>query len=222
MINHQNGIQPYQLEGETIYLLPEKAVYWEAKQMLIVTDLHLGKAGHFRKAGIPIPAAVHRHDLEILTQLLEKHEVESVLLLGDLFHAALNNEWWDFERLLDTFSKVQFILVKGNHDILPEAAYRLPNLEVHEDVLKMAPFVFCHIPPEKNQQTEGYYISGHIHPGIRIIGKRLPCFFFGPEGGILPAFGRFTGSVNMKVRNKDRVFAVLPASEGQGKVIDFQ
>jgi len=222
-MNHYHiGIQTHQLQGETIYLLPEKAVYWEAKQILIVTDLHLGKAGHFRKAGIPIPAAVHWHDLQVLTDLLEKYQAEKVLLLGDLFHSVLNNEWWDFEKLLEAFAKVQFILVKGNHDILPEAAYRLPNLEIHEEVLKISPFVFCHIPPEKSWHEEGYYISGHIHPGIQVIGKRLPCFYFSPEGAILPAFGRFTGSVNMKIRKKDRVFAVLPATEGQGKVIDFQ
>ena len=45
-----------ELEGEKIALLPERALYWPAQHTLIVADLHWGKAGHFRKNGIAIPA----------------------------------------------------------------------------------------------------------------------------------------------------------------------
>ena len=223
MTNHEkHGTVIYHLEGETLHLLPEKAVYWEEQHMLIVADLHLGKAGHFRKAGIPVPAAVHWHDLKVLAALLTTYQPEKVLLLGDLFHSSLNNEWWDFEGLLESFPKQQFILVKGNHDILPEPAYRQPNLEIYADVLHLSPFTFCHIPPEKEMVQQGYYISGHLHPGVRVIGEKLPCFYFSPKGAVLPAFGRFTGFINMKIQKKDRVFAILPPSKQAAKVIVLQ
>jgi DNA ligase-associated metallophosphoesterase len=222
MTQEEHGTVIYHLEGESLHLLPEKAVYWEAQKMLVVADLHLGKAGHFRKAGIPIPAAVHWHDLKVLSTLLSRYQPEKVLLLGDLFHSALNNEWWDFENLLESFSKLQFILVKGNHDILPDAAYRLPNLEIHADVLHLPPFVFSHIPPEKHIPQKGYSISGHLHPGVRIIGEKLPCFYFSPRGAVLPAFGRFTGFISMKIQKKDRVFAILPPAKQAAKVIVLQ
>jgi DNA ligase-associated metallophosphoesterase len=220
MMYHENkGAFVHYLEGETLHLLPEKAVFWEEKEMLIVADVHLGKAAHFRKAGIPVPAAVHWQDLKVLSSLLSGFQPAKVLLLGDLFHSALNNEWWDFEYLLAQYPAVQFILVKGNHDMLPEAAYRLPNLEVHAEVLTIVPFVFSHIPPEKDKSQEGYYISGHIHPGVRVIGEKLPCFYFSPEGALLPAFGRFTGFVSIKVRKRDRIFVILPPAKDQAKVI---
>ena len=223
MTTHENqGAIIHQLEGETLHLLPEKAVYWEEQNMLIVADLHLGKAGHFRKAGIPVPAAVHWHDLKVLTALLSNYQPQKVLLLGDLFHSALNNEWWDFENLLESFPKLQFILVKGNHDILPEAAYRLSNLEIHAEDMTLGPFVFSHIPPEEEMLQQGYYISGHLHPGVRIIGEKLPCFYFSQKGAVLPAFGRFTGFINMKIKKKDRVFAILPPARQAAKVIVLQ
>lgn len=217
------GAMVYQLEGQTMHLLPEKAVYWEEQKMLIVADVHLGKAGYFRKASIPVPAAVHWHDLQVLSSLLTMHQPGRVLLLGDLFHSTLNNEWWDFENLLEHFSEVQFLLVKGNHDMLPDAAYRWANIEVYTEGFFLYPFIFLHIPPEKGTHQDGYYLSGHIHPAVRI-GKgwqseKLPCFHFRPEGGILPAFGRFTGFVSVKKQKNDRVFAVLPPSKGSGKVI---
>ena len=41
--------------GEDLLLLPEKAVYWPAEQMLIVADIHFGKAASFRALGVPVP-----------------------------------------------------------------------------------------------------------------------------------------------------------------------
>ena len=56
----------------------------------------MGKAGHFRKNGIPITKKVHIADLQILHDLLIEHKPEEVILLGDLFHSSHNNEWQDF------------------------------------------------------------------------------------------------------------------------------
>jgi hypothetical protein len=46
-----------QVAGEELLLLPQKAVYWPRAQMLIVADIHFGKAASFRALGVPVPAA---------------------------------------------------------------------------------------------------------------------------------------------------------------------
>lgn len=59
---------------------------------------------------------------------------------------------------------------------------------------------------------EPYTLSGHLHPGITLSGKgrqrlRLPCFWFGAQTGILPAFGAFTGLADIQPRQGDQIFA---------------
>ena len=52
-----------------------------------------------------------------------------------------------------------------------------------------------------------------MHPGVVLAGRagdrlRLPCFHFGPDVGVLPAFGPFTGLHVLPRRADTRVFAV--------------
>ena len=126
--------------NEKLLLLPEKAIFWREKSILIVSDLHLGKAGHFRKHGIPVSGKVHFTDLKILEGLLKQHHPIEVILLGDLFHSIKNKEWDDFLRFIKVFDFVKFILVRGNHDIFDEYP---TDLEVVESLDK-APFNFTH------------------------------------------------------------------------------
>ncbi|MBC7753171.1 MAG: DEAD/DEAH box helicase, partial [Moraxellaceae bacterium] len=44
------------LRGETLELLPEKAFLWVEKAMLVLSDLHLGKADSLQAQGVPIPS----------------------------------------------------------------------------------------------------------------------------------------------------------------------
>src|SRR5581483_12363457 len=43
------------LQGESLLLLPERALLWERTGTLVVADAHLGKAAAFRAAAIPLP-----------------------------------------------------------------------------------------------------------------------------------------------------------------------
>ena len=214
------------IKNEKWLLLPQKAVYWSKYDMLIVTDLHLGKAGHFRKAGIPIPQTIHYDDLQTLNQLILKFSISKVLMLGDLFHSELNNEWFSFCDFLKQNSTVHFILVKGNHDILPAEAYCEDNLEVHSESLILGPFLFTHHPLE-DERRPLYNVAGHIHPGHRVKTNpgqhiKLPSFHFSKYSAILPAYGKFTGCVHVPKRAKDRVCVIVPSSTGAGKVIELR
>ena len=201
----------YLLKDQEFLLLPQKAIYWTNKKCLLLSDIHLGKAGHFRKSGIPIPRAIHDHDLQIMEQLLATFQPKTVLFLGDLFHSEVNSEWWHFTRWLDGIKGINFLLVKGNHDVFnSQLAHR--RLKIFEDHLDLGPFRFCHKPAPTTENGR-YYISGHIHPAVKLRGKRrqsvtCPCFYFGQYQALLPAFGQFTGYVKISPQLADDVFLV--------------
>ena len=74
----------------------------------------------------------------------------------------------------------------------------------------MRPFVLDHHP---RRSDDGYVLSGHVHPGIRIYGagrqvERLPCFHVGAAVTVLPAFGDFTGLAIVEPEEGDSVYAV--------------
>lgn len=195
----------FQVCNQNLLLLPEKAIFWKSQQSLIVSDLHLGKAGHFRKHGIPVSGKIHFTDLKVLEMLLKAYKPEKVLLLGDLFHSLKNNEWNDFLRFIEIYDMVKFILIRGNHDIFEDYP---PDLEVIES-LDMEPFNFTH----QREDSSLYNISGHIHPGFRIRGRAregltLPCFHFAKDHAILPAFGQFTGIKKIRPKDGDKIFGI--------------
>ncbi len=195
----------FEIEGEKLLLLPERAIFWAVKKILIVSDLHLGKAGHFRRNGIPITKKVHIADLQILNDLLVEHRPEEVILLGDLFHSSHNNEWQDFIDFIEHFNFVKFILVQGNHDIFEQYPESLHLTQL----LELPPFSFTHI----KEVSSFYNLSGHIHPGVRINGlgrqgMTLSCFYFTKSYGVLPAFGQFTGVKRINPAKMTKVFGI--------------
>lgn len=84
-------------------LLFEKALYKPDEQLLIIADVHLGKAAHFRKGGISIPAQAQVADYENLKKLFHKVNPKKVYFLGDLFHSSYNNDWNYFCDLIALF-----------------------------------------------------------------------------------------------------------------------
>jgi uncharacterized protein len=176
------------------FLLHQKAMYRPDRRQLIVADIHLGKASHFRKKGIAMPPQSHLRDIDRLQHLISAWKPEQVLLLGDLFHSDYNREWLWFKSLLLGNSNTTFILVEGNHDILPGKEYELPNLR-KVNVLEEDELLYTHKPEDSAQRLN---ICGHVHPGLRITGLarqsfRLPCFYHRDNLFILPAFGELTG-----------------------------
>ena len=83
----------FQLLNQDLLLLPQRAVYWQQQQMLIAADVHLGKVGHFRKAGIAVPSEMEQGDLGVLSDLVYEHQPQKLLFLGDLFHSDINADW---------------------------------------------------------------------------------------------------------------------------------
>lgn len=212
--NQINSYYLYKILGESFYLLPEKAVYWKEKRTLIISDLHLGKAAHFRKSGIQVPESVHISDYIRIKNLLEKFNPKQTLILGDLFHSDFNNEWKRFSNWIQGQNKIHFLLIMGNHDILPQELYRIANLQVYHESYDIQPFTFTH---RLVKDRSCFTICGHTHPAVKIYGSAkqsitLPCYYFTNLYGILPAFGNFTGYGRIKPTENDDIFVVLENS----------
>lgn len=206
---------PFKLLNQNLILLPQRAIYWQQEKTLIAADVHLGKVGHFRKAGIAIPRDMEQDDLAVLSDLIHEYHPEKILFLGDLFHSDLNADWDWFALWRQQFPKLTIRLIRGNHDIIHDRHYHALNILLHEQLL-IGPFLMLHHPltDDKLQTAEGYVFCGHIHPGVNLKGRgrqslTLPCFAFGTRQAILPSFGKFTGRVAIRSLETDRIFAVL-------------
>ncbi|WDF67627.1 ligase-associated DNA damage response endonuclease PdeM [Sphingobacterium oryzagri] len=208
--------------GVELFMLPQKVLYIPSYHLLVLSDWHIGKLGHFRKAGLFVPPMRLDEEFSRLAVLLNELSVREVIFLGDLFHSEWNYEWDEFQRFLQGFPTVKFLLTRGNHDILPEAILKASVIQVKDYVLLAEGIVFSH-EPIKQLDAAIYNIVGHIHPGCEVAVKgrqyyKLPCFYLEDKVLTLPAFGRWTGLYMLTKRQDNRVFAVV----GNADVIELK
>ncbi|MBS1729609.1 MAG: ligase-associated DNA damage response endonuclease PdeM [Bacteroidetes bacterium] len=211
--------KPFYIEicKQAFWLLPEKAVYWPAQKMLIISDIHLGKSGHFRKSGIAVPQAVFLNDLQKLVTLIHHTQCKTLLITGDFFHSEENKELVLFKKWLSDLKNLEIKLIMGNHDILPGSIYSRSGIECIEDCFVIEEILFIHDPENIPEAFDGYAFCGHIHPGVRIKSKAkqsiiLPCFHLTKKYCILPAFSSFAGAMPARKTKGDRFIAVAKNS----------
>lgn len=206
------------IAGESFWLSGDRTVYWAENQTLIVSDLHIGKVMHFRKAGYAVPLDTLMKNFETLSFSLLNNKIEKVIFLGDLYHSTENTETQLFWDMIEKFPNISFVLIKGNHDVHDDKHFEKKGLTVFDE-LSMGPFLFTHEP--KTEKGPLYNIAGHIHPAVKLRGKarsylRLPCFYFKEWQAILPAFGAFTGLYSLSPKKGEKVFAIV----NDDKIID--
>jgi DNA ligase-associated metallophosphoesterase len=206
----------FNVKNQQLWLSPDRTIFWEEEKALIVSDMHFGKTGHFRKAGIAVPQGVFKEDLQRLVQQLQYFQPKQLIIVGDLFHSDANKELQLFQRWRDDLGDLHIQLIKGNHDILSEKWYSSMNIFTHKEILKINRFCFQHDigKCEQSQAASDYLFSGHIHPGIQISGigrqvLKFPCFYFTDEFCILPAFSKFTGVALIEPKQGESVFAIV-------------
>jgi len=205
----------FHLLGHDLILLPQKAIYWTQEKALIAADVHLGKVGHFRKAGIAVPRDMEQTDLGELSDLIFECKPQKLIFLGDLFHSDLNADWEWLRLWRQQHKKLEIILIRGNHDIIHDDHYTALNISLYDE-LQIGPFLMLHCPLDSEvlEKNDAYIFCGHIHPGVNLSGKArqsitIPCFAFGEKQAVLPSFGRFTGRVAIRHQKTDRIFGVL-------------
>ncbi|MFY7651392.1 MAG: ligase-associated DNA damage response endonuclease PdeM [Chitinophagaceae bacterium] len=214
------------IKNEELTLAAEKAIFWEKEKTMIISDLHIGKVTHFRKAGIAIPTELIEDNLKRLNELLHFFNPNKVIITGDLFHSNSNSEHDIFAEWLLNWGNIEWILVKGNHDIINEQWLINKKMTIHKHSLSIAPFVFIHDTQSIEHITlptteeSPYIIAGHVHPGFVVKGAgkqkmRFPCFYFGKEACLLPSFGSFTGMATVRKKKGDQIFVILPNNPKQ-------
>ncbi len=204
---------PIIIRDQQLWLSHQRCIFWEDKKVLILSDSHFGKIGHFRKEGIGLPQGVYNDDLKRLVNIIQYFKPEKVIFVGDLFHSYQNKEIEQFHKLRKETIDIPLILVKGNHDVLSDNIYKDLHIEYHESSLQLEPFSFAHDIQSIKNKDDLYYFTGHIHPGIQIKSKakqavQLPCFYFKNHFSYLPAFSLFTGTVKVKANPGDAIFMI--------------
>ena len=199
--------------SETLWLLPEHALWWPAGRVLWVADLHLGKAATYRALGQPVPAGTTRENLARLSALLHHYQPAQLLFLGDFLHAAQARTPSLLAELAgwrQSHAALPCVLVRGNHDSRAGDPPLSLDIETVDEPWPIGPFAACHHP---QKDAARYVIAGHLHPALTLRGPgrdhlRLPCFSFDERCAVLPAFGEFTGGWQVERQPGRTLYAV--------------
>jgi DNA ligase-associated metallophosphoesterase len=205
-----NGARALALAGEQVCLLPEKALYWPARRMLVIADIHFGKAAAFRAQGVPVPRGTTTENLAALDALMAHHPTAEIMFLGDFLHARAAHAPATLAAMLAWRRRngaVRLTLVRGNHDARAGDPAAILGIDVVDEPHTVGAFSFCHHP---DVAGAGYVLAGHVHPVYLLASRhdalRLPCFVAGPARMILPSFGAFTGGYAIAPSDGEQVF----------------
>ena len=197
--------QPIRLGGALLMADMSGALYWPDQQALIVADLHLEKGSAHAVRGHLLPPYDTDETLARLSLVLERLRPRLVVALGDSLHdrgasARLSTA---HRASIAAFQQSRhWVWITGNHDpeIAPELGGEVAaSLRIGDLCLQHAPFgaVLEAEPPSPT----GSEIAGHMHPAARLVANgssiRRPCFVADARRLVLPAFGAFTGGLNV-------------------------
>ncbi len=191
-------VMELQFMGNTFVLDPSGCLYWKEKNLLVVSDLHLEKGSSYAaKKGLFIPPYDTQATLETLALRIAYWQPQTLLSLGDSFHddnaaSRLPNSYK--QHLSQLMQGREWIWISGNHDPSPPQDLGGTFCEsIQIDNLN-----FCHEPKLDCKPGE---IAGHLHPSAKIKqrGKsvRRRCFIGDEKRFVMPAFGSFTGGLNV-------------------------
>jgi len=206
-----NPYLPITLEQTELWLLADKAIYWPAEQTLLIADIHFGKAAAYRRLGQPVPKGTTETNLRRLDVLLAQYSSQKLIFLGDFLHApearapatlAHLGEW------RARHPQLEITLVRGNHDRRAGDPPMELGIEVVPEPLLLGPFALQHEP---DPHPTHHVLAGHLHPAFRLHGRgrqslRLPCFCIGERVSLLPAFGSFTGMMDIGAGFAQRLY----------------
>jgi DNA ligase-associated metallophosphoesterase len=186
---------------------PEGALYWPEQSLLVVADLHLEKGSSFAARGVLLPPYDTATTLARLARLVTHYAPRCVVALGDSFHDGGGPA-----RLADTDRQAlsimqrgrEWIWITGNHDPVPATGIG----GTFTATMTAGTLTFRHLPTGASGE-----ISGHLHPVARVAhrGRAVSrrCFAADATRMIMPAFGAFTGGLNIRDAMFADVFGAL-------------
>mgnify|MGYP001758488948 CR=1 FL=1 len=202
-----------QVAGHELWLLAEKAIWWPQQQVLMVADIHFGKAASYRALGQPVPGGTTAGNLQRLDALLARLPCRRLIFLGDFLHSREGRTERTLASLTEWRSRhpsLAITLVRGNHDRRAGDPPGELAIEVVAEPLLLGPFALQHEPA----RCPGHHVlAGHLHPAFVLRGRgrqqvRLPCFVIGDGLSLLPSFGHFTGALTWQPDADQRIFVV--------------
>lgn len=207
----EDGVdQPVALCGKQFRAHLTGALYWPARHTLIVADLHFEKGSSFARHGQLLPPYDTRETLRRLATVIDHYDPDTVIALGDSVHdgeAADRMPAQDFEYLHVLQDDRDWIWITGNHDQKLDDRFGgtvCGGLTIDGITLRHAP----------SNAAITHEIAAHMHPAARLVmhgtALRRPCFVGNGRRLVLPAFGAFTGGLNIL----DSAFDPLFGSEG--------
>jgi DNA ligase-associated metallophosphoesterase len=177
---------------------PAGAMHWPATGVLVVSDLHLEKGSSFARKGMLLPPWDTHATLDRLTLLLRRYRPRIVVALGDSFHdrhGARRLPSAELTRLNAMTEAHRFIWVQGNHDPSPPEGVGGEWVETFQTT----PLVFRHSAVAGAPAGE---VSGHYHPKATVPARggsiTRACFIADAGRIMLPAFGAFTGGLDVR------------------------
>lgn len=193
------------IAGERAFCDRRGALFFPAHGLFCVSDLHLEKGSWLARRGWLVPPYDSQATLERLQAAIEAWRPRIVVSLGDSFHdgeGAGRLPETAKERLSSLARGRDWFWVAGNHDPQPPAG--LPGETV--DAISIGALTFRHHPGAGVLDGE---VAGHLHPCAVVVqrgrGVRRRCFAADGQRLVMPAFGAYTGSLNVL----DRAYAGL-------------
>jgi DNA ligase-associated metallophosphoesterase len=198
------GSDLLRLRGVKLKADTSGALYWPEERLLAIADLHFEKGSSFARRGMLLPPYDTAATLDVLEDVVGRYQPHVVVALGDNFHDSEGSTRLapiDRARIESLQRGRDWVWLVGNHD--PEPARDIGGVFAHS--LSIGPITFTHQP---TSAADGE-IAGHLHPAARIsqrgrtIARR--CFAADDRRIIMPAFGAYTGGLNIR----DRAFAAV-------------
>jgi DNA ligase-associated metallophosphoesterase len=201
---------------------PDGALYWPEQDLLAVADLHLEKGSSFAARGQLLPPYDTAATLTRLARLIAHYAPRCVVALGDSFHdgggpARLADS--DRDNLHSLQRGRDWFWLTGNHD--PEPAENIGG--AFKAALTVGAVTFRHWPAGRPGE-----IAGHLHPVARVAhrGRAVSrrCFAADAMRMVMPAFGAFTGGLNVRDAAFADLFGTLEFTAhmlGEGRLYAF-
>jgi uncharacterized protein len=188
---------PVSICGKAFRAHMSGALFWPSENALIVADLHLEKGSSFAAKGQMLPPYDTSETLSKLVNAIDTYNAATIIALGDSFHdmaATQRIASADLQTLRMLQDDREWIWITGNHD--PEiettlGGHSAPEISVEGIRLRHTP----------SPSATTHEIAGHLHPAARVVmhgtAIRRPCFVSNGRRLVLPAFGAFTGGLNI-------------------------
>jgi uncharacterized protein len=182
----------FTFHGQRLHARASGVLWWPEESVLVVGDLHFGKAQRAaRHGGGLLPPYDMADTLARLDEEIAALAPATVVCLGDSFddpEAEARMLDPDAMWLARLMAGREWIWVAGNHDPGPVETGGTLRADWRRGAL-----AFRHVATEAVPE-----VSAHYHPKVRIAGTARRCFLIDDARVILPAFGAYTGGLDTR------------------------